>query len=351
MSTLPAIRTVDPQTLIASALDKGASVETVERLVALAERMEAMQAKSAYHAAVSAFQAACPEITKDSDAKIRTRAGHEFTYSFASLPTILSAVRPVLGKHGLSVSWRHAMTQTHVTTECLVTHEFGHVGSSGEIVIPIEQGTEGGSGASPAQRVGIATTYGERYALKAVLGLAPEDDDDAGSQHEQDAPSATVKREDGSLIVVDVKEVKGGKPGQKAWIRYDIHFDDGSRAATFDAVLGRTATQAKLDGALCIAIVEKTDRGVNLLSLTPASGVVKDGPVEAAQQSFADDVGETDERGKLNEDIVRLGTVLKLKGTERATHWTTYCGGASPDTAGLDALRGLVGYLRTRAGE
>ncbi len=46
------------------------------------------------------------------------------------------------------------------------------------------------SGANPAQRVGIAATYAKRYSLLGILGIAPEDDDDAGSQSGGGQPSA-----------------------------------------------------------------------------------------------------------------------------------------------------------------
>ena len=40
----------------------------------------------------------------------------------------------------------------------------------------------GDSGANPAQRVGIALSYARRYALMNALGIAPEDDTDAGAE-------------------------------------------------------------------------------------------------------------------------------------------------------------------------
>jgi hypothetical protein len=73
-----------------------------------------------------------------------------------------------------------------VVAECRVSHRDGHIETSGEIAMPIEPGD--GRGASPPQRVGIALTYAKRYALLGILGLAPEDDDDAGTDpiHEED---------------------------------------------------------------------------------------------------------------------------------------------------------------------
>ncbi len=192
-----------------------------------------------------------------------------------------------------------------------------------------------------------AHTRAYNRAVSNLVGFGEVSAEEVDRAGHDDSPPDPVKREDGSVIVIDVKEVKGGKPGQKAWTRYDVHFDDGSRAATFDASLARAASQAKLDGVLCIPVMEKTERGVNLLTLTPASLVVKDGPVEAAQQGFEDDV----ERAALNDEVVRLGNKAKMKSAERATAWETYCRSYGPEDVPLEMLNDLVKYLRTRAGE
>ena len=181
-----ALARLDPQALIAAAIDKGAGIDTLERLVALAERVRIVQAKEAYYAAMAAFQQECPSIKKTARAKIKT-ARAEYSYSYAPLGDIMPIVLPVLGKHGLSVSWKtprfeqgERPDQTAVVISCVVTHELGHQEDSGEIRLPISL-AEPERGANPSQRVGMALTYAKRYALLGVLGLAPEDDDDAAS--------------------------------------------------------------------------------------------------------------------------------------------------------------------------
>jgi hypothetical protein len=110
--------------------------------------------------------------------KTGTVAG-KFSYTYAPLEEFMNAVRGKLAENGLSVSWRTPRTEdTKVVRVCRVSHALGHFEESGEVVIPIG-GADDRSGASAAQRVGIAITYAERYSLKDILGLSPEDDDDA----------------------------------------------------------------------------------------------------------------------------------------------------------------------------
>src|SRR3990167_7600508 len=188
------IARLDPQALINRALDVGASVDTIERLMALAKDMRAVTAREAWYEAMAAFQRTCPPIKKTSSAKIQTRSGPGYSYRFASLDEIMATVTPVLTDLGLSVSWKSAIKANGVVVSCRVAHALGHVEDGGEVEMPI---VSGDTGANPAQRVGIALTYARRYALMNALGIAPEDDDDAGSadvRHRDERPSAPATR-------------------------------------------------------------------------------------------------------------------------------------------------------------
>lgn len=169
---------IDAQSLIAQAIAAGAGIDTMERLVALAKDLREVQAREAWYGAMAEFQRTCPPIRKTSQARIATRSGGGYTYRFAALDEIMSAVTPILTALGLSVSWRSTVKSTSVVVICRVAHSLGHVEDGGEVEMPVMPGD---TGANPAQRVGISLTYARRYALMNALGLAPEDDDDAGT--------------------------------------------------------------------------------------------------------------------------------------------------------------------------
>jgi len=171
-----ALSRVDPQALITKAIETGAGIETLERLVTLATNVRQVTAREAWFEAMAEFQRRCPAIKKDSTAKIQTRTGGSYSYSYAALDTILAIVQPLLGELGLSLSWRQKHEASAVAASCVVAHKLGHTEESGFITMPY--GADDGR-MNPAQRVGSALTYARRYSLLAILGLAPEDDDDA----------------------------------------------------------------------------------------------------------------------------------------------------------------------------
>jgi len=214
---------LDPQALIRTAVESGAGIETLERLVALAKDVRAQQAREAWYHAMAEFQRTCPAILKTATAKIATRSGAGYGYKYAPLDEITSTILPIMGPLGLSISWRTPkMDAQGVVAVCRVSHELGHFEESGEVAVPVVQGD--GSGASAPQRVGIAISYAKRYALLSAIGLAPEDDPDAHDpgpavQPPRRASEAAKSTPDtiegliwtGIITAVDEKKSKAGK--------------------------------------------------------------------------------------------------------------------------------------------
>ena len=170
---------LDVQALIAQAIESKSGIETLERLVALALDVKAEQAREAWYASMAEFQRRCPPIKKTK----RVNAG-PYSYSYAPLDEILTTIQPVMGEVGLSVSWKTTEIGEKVSVACIIAHELGHTQESGAFIIPISSAQEQ-RGPNAAQRVGIAISYAKRYSLLGIIGLAPEDDDDAGSHGER----------------------------------------------------------------------------------------------------------------------------------------------------------------------
>jgi hypothetical protein len=174
LRALPANR-LDPQALISKAIEQGAGIETLERLVQLAKDLRAITAKEAFNRAIAEFQRRCPPIKKNAEMAVPGRP----IYRYGELGEILSTIKPLMGELGLSHSWRSAPTTrpSAVAQICIISHELGHEKESGPSEIPYREDNRMNS----AQSVGSATTYAQRYSLCAVLGIKPEDDDDANS--------------------------------------------------------------------------------------------------------------------------------------------------------------------------
>ena len=90
--------------------------------------------------------------------------------SYADINSCIEACMPALNKHGLSISQGNrfcATTGYYITTTLL--HESGQWLRS-EIRIPLTNKKD-------AQEIGSACTYGRRYGLTSMVGLAQVDDD------------------------------------------------------------------------------------------------------------------------------------------------------------------------------
>lgn len=173
-----ALARLEPQELLAKAIEKGSDIATIERFVALAERVHAIQAKNAYLAAMAEFKQKCPPIVKSKVAKMS-----KYSYKYPALGDVADDIDPVLGECGLSYRWEtKAITPTEVTVVCIIAHRMGHEQPSGDFTLPILGATQrndgtGEGGANAMQRVGISIAYAERYSLMASLGLAAKDTD------------------------------------------------------------------------------------------------------------------------------------------------------------------------------
>lgn len=117
--------------------------------------------------ALVAALAAMPSITKDESAD----AG-SYTYDYASLASIVHAVRPVLAEHGLAPFQNVHRDDAGLAVTTTILHVSGEREECGPLSFP--------RGNNP-QTTGSAISYFRRYALLAALGLAPEDDDGAAA--------------------------------------------------------------------------------------------------------------------------------------------------------------------------
>ena len=97
-----------------------------------------------------------------------------FKTAYADLASVWDACRAPLANAGLSIvqlvsSERlHPSEATHAIIETILAHSSGEWVSS-TLAVPLTK--------SDAQGLGSAITYGRRYALAAIVGVCPADDD------------------------------------------------------------------------------------------------------------------------------------------------------------------------------
>jgi hypothetical protein len=240
---------LDVPALLHQALANNAGVETLERLFALSKEVRAEQARAAWHEAMAAFQEDVPEVVKSKTAQVVTKSGTRYSYQYAPLQNIISIVRPVLAKHGLSVVFQTRVSDGRVSATCRVGHAAGHVEEC-EFSVPVDTSSH----MNPAQQVASACTYARRYAYLAALGLAPEDDDDAGAeppappiqpprraseQAPAQVPPAEPKAGEWTGLLTTVDETTGtNKKTGKPWLKFVAVGENGERYGTFSETIG-----------------------------------------------------------------------------------------------------------------
>lgn len=139
--------------------------------------------------ALAAFQAEAPAVPKDKTAKVPTKAGGQYSYSYADLADVAAAAYPILARHGLSFSCCPRQTERGRELVGLLMHESGE---RLEGSLPLQ-------GVTP-QELGSSITYARRYLLGSMTGIVTDADDDgalAQAAKPQTRPKATPKPEPG----------------------------------------------------------------------------------------------------------------------------------------------------------
>ena len=168
-----------PDTLFDIAVKGGATLDQLEKYLALKEKWDDQQAKKAYYVAISSFKSSPPEIEKDKKVSYKTGSGTT-VYSHASLGNVTEQINSSLSKHGLSAGWITKQDGSNVTVTCRITHVMGH---SEETSLTAELDTSGGK--NTIQALGSTISYLERYTILALTGLATQDQDDDGKSTEE----------------------------------------------------------------------------------------------------------------------------------------------------------------------
>lgn len=165
-----------PMDMVGRAVASGASIEVVEKLMALHERWEANQGRKAFDEAMAAAKAEIPVIFKSREVDFTSAKGRTH-YRYEDLAEIAKTINPILGKHGLSYRFRTTSPANEpVTVTCIVSHRLGYSEENS-----LSAGRDESGNKNSIQAIGSTLTYLQRMTLKAALGLAASSDDDGAS--------------------------------------------------------------------------------------------------------------------------------------------------------------------------
>lgn len=203
---------VNPMQLLSIAVQQGADIDKLEKLMALQERWEANNARKAFTVAMAKFKENPPKIVKDTQVSYKTDKGTT-NYMHAKLDQVTEVIARALS--AVEISHRFAIDQTDkgIMVHCVLTHVLGH---SERTSLAACADTSGGKNA--IQGVGSTVSYLQRYTLLAATGLATGEGDDDGQGSEptisekqlgelRDLLAALERREDSYVKYLKLKSL------------------------------------------------------------------------------------------------------------------------------------------------
>lgn len=221
------------------------------------------------------------DIEKSKSARIKMKAGGEYGYTYETLKDVLDATRPFLAKHGVATMQFAFPGQRSVTIRTMLAHKSGQwIYNDLSALIAMPEPKDVGGGIS----------YLRRYALKAITGVAADDEDTAAEDtaRRPTAPQPAQRRsqaqvaEDGRLSPPETAKAESRDPHVGTVADY--------------AVRGANVALAKLDTGfifqvkgqeLMSAVESHRKRGTRIeVTCVPSSDPAKYPPVlaEIAQQ-------------------------------------------------------------------
>lgn len=165
-----------PANLLSLAIEKGMTVEGLEKLMAMQERFEAKESRKLFYQALADFQSNCPVLKKS-----KTVSFNQTKYKYAPLSDVVTQIKDTLSKYGLSFRWEIKDEGQLLSVTCIITHRDGHFESTS---MSASADTSGAKNAIQAR--GSAISYLQRYTLIGSLGISSADEDTDGKATQKD---------------------------------------------------------------------------------------------------------------------------------------------------------------------
>jgi hypothetical protein len=177
---------IDPQLLLMTAVQSGAPIDVIERLMDLRRKLKAEEAEVQYREAMASFQSECPIIPKKKVVKNKPEKGGGERYRYAPIEDIVKIVKPIMVKHGFSYKTETNLldrgAKMAIEAVVVATHVAGHSERS-SFTIEVEKSDF----MTDSQSFGSAQTFAQRYAFRNAFGIVTGGEDDDGNWGESQA--------------------------------------------------------------------------------------------------------------------------------------------------------------------
>lgn len=201
-----AAQVMSPHQMVQMAVEKGMSLETIDKLLGMAERVDAMReaerkrlAESAYIRAIAGVKAQVVTITKTKHVHYVTKGeGGKVTgavdFKHAELSDVMKAIAAPAQREGLT--WNYPVIEQGdgwLRVTCRLRHVDGHFE---DLTLGAPEDHSGKK--NDIQAIASAITYLQRYTLKAILGIAEEGDDNQDRRAAEDVRAREELPRDGA---------------------------------------------------------------------------------------------------------------------------------------------------------
>jgi len=150
------------------AIEKGAGIDQLERLMAMQEKWEANQAKKAFNVAMAKFKENPPKISKDKHVRFQTQKGVT-EYDHSTLGHVCDQITAGLSAVGITHKWVPKQAGGKIAVTCILTHALGY---SDPEPPTLEAGADESGSKNAIQAIGSTVTYLQRYTLLSAVGMA-----------------------------------------------------------------------------------------------------------------------------------------------------------------------------------
>jgi ribosomal protein L37AE/L43A len=189
-----------------------------------------------------------PPIERNCTAKVQTKSGGQYSYDYADLDAVLSAVRKPLAEQGLTISHDCVVVRGQdgsllgVETTATLLHASDEWREGSPLFLPAEPDSR----TPPAQQIGGLATYGKRYTTQDLLGLSTKTGQRAAKPVCPECGKSTFVYEDKKLpgAFYCWKKPDSGKHGCGNQWSPEAEVDQERRASVF-ALLEKAASEGQ----------------------------------------------------------------------------------------------------------
>lgn len=160
-------------TLLERAIERGVDADSLQKLVALQERILDRQAEQEFAVAMRQTQAAIQPVLKN-------RLNKQTESYYATLEALNKAVVPVYTQYGFSLSFgtEDSPTEGYIRIVCDVFHIGGHTRRY-HFDLPLDDvGIAGKTNKTRVHASGSTLSYGRRYLTMLIFNVSTTDDND-----------------------------------------------------------------------------------------------------------------------------------------------------------------------------